>query len=136
MSHTIFVRNMSDHDQLFQVHGWNNNQDITVPAHGESRIEAPDGTSGAIIAIHDGCIGEQAELTKNGFGGNDFIDLSNICGAGGNLIVQQVGKDWTRKGDPRFMQNLNDAWQRADQGRKDRYVPHGLQQHAYEVDIS
>ncbi|KAF2442516.1 hypothetical protein P171DRAFT_487750 [Karstenula rhodostoma CBS 690.94] len=74
------------------------------PPTAKSTFEAPDGTSGAIMRIPDGCIGEQAELTKNGFGSNDFIDLSNICGAGGNLIVQQ---------------NLNDAWNRADQGARD-----------------
>jgi len=117
--HTLFVRNMSNHDQRFQVHGWNNNQDIVVKAHSESKIQAPDGTSGAIIAVHDGHIGEQAEITKHGFGGNDFIDMSNICGAGGNMIVQQVGDPKTRKGDPRFMQNLNNAWKKASQQTKD-----------------
>ena len=45
--------------------------------------------------------------------GNDFIDISNIVGAGGNMTVQQVGEKTTRKGDPRFMQNLNKAWERA-----------------------
>ncbi|KAF2108436.1 hypothetical protein BDV96DRAFT_652689 [Lophiotrema nucula] len=119
MSHILFARNMSGHDQLFQVHGWNNNQDINIGPNSEATIEAPDGTSGAIIAVHDGCIGEQAEITKCGFGGNDFIDLSNICGAGGNLIVQQVGNDSTRKGDPRFMQNLRNAWQNASQETRD-----------------
>lgn len=63
---TIIVRNMSGHVQTFEVHGWNNNQNINVPAHGEHRISAPDGSSGAIIALHDGKEGEQAEITKNG----------------------------------------------------------------------
>ena len=45
--------------------------------------------------------------------GNDFIDLSNIVGAGGNMTVQQVGEDLTRKGDPLFMQNLNKTWAKA-----------------------
>ena len=51
--------------------------------------------------------------------GNDFIDLSNIVGAGGNMTVEQVG-DWqTCKGDPLFMQNLNTHWRQVDQGRRD-----------------
>ncbi|KAF2189379.1 hypothetical protein K469DRAFT_748036 [Zopfia rhizophila CBS 207.26] len=116
---TLIVRNMSGHDQRFQVHGWNNNQDIVVKAHQEHRIQAKDGSSGAIIAVHNGHIGEQAEITKCGYMGNDFIDMSNICGAGGNMIVQQVGDNKTRKGDPRFMQNLNAAWKKASQGTKD-----------------
>ena len=45
--------------------------------------------------------------------GNDFIDMSNIVGAGGNMTVQQVGDNHTRKGDPLFMQHLNEAWSRA-----------------------
>lgn len=116
--HSLIVKNESNHDQRFQVHGWNNNQDIVVGPHGEHRIQANDGSSGAIIAIHDGQIGEQAELTKCGFGGNDFIDLSNICGAGGNLIVMQVGDPSTAKGDPTFMQSLNAAWKKASQETK------------------
>ncbi len=51
--------------------------------------------------------------------GNDFIDLSNIVGAGGNMTVQQVGDPSTRKGDPLFMQQLNTAWHKASQGEKD-----------------
>lgn len=117
--HTLFVRNMSGHDQRFQVHGWNGNKDIVVKAHGETKIQAADGSSGAIIAVHDGHIGEQAEITKHGYMGNDFIDMSNICGAGGNMIVQQVGDAKTRKGDPKFMQNLNNAWKKASQQTKD-----------------
>lgn len=116
--HTLFVRNMSGHDQRFQVHGWNNNNDIVVKAHSEHRLSAADGSSGAIIAVHDGHIGEQAEITKSGFMGNDFIDMSNICGAGGNMIVQQVGDAKTRKGDPKFMQNCNVAWKKASQQTK------------------
>jgi hypothetical protein len=53
-----------------------------------------------------------------GFGGNDFFDVSVIVGAGGNMVVQQVGDDRTRKGDPHFMQNLNAAWAKADQNKK------------------
>ncbi len=132
--HNINITNLSDHDQEFEAHGWNNNSNITVQAHTTAVIQAEDGSSGAIIALHDGHEGEQAEITKNGFGGdnlptslpmvpalttcpyqgNYFFDLSNIVGAGGNMTVQQVDKPATRKGDPRFMQNLNDAWHRAD----------------------
>jgi hypothetical protein len=50
--------------------------------------------------------------------GNDFFDLSNIVGAGGNLTVQQVGEPSTLKGDPLFMQHLNTAWKNADQRTK------------------
>ena len=63
---TITVRNTTNHNQEFEVHGWNNNRNITVPTHGEVRIAAPDGSSGAIIALHDGHEGEQAEITKKG----------------------------------------------------------------------
>jgi len=63
---TITVRNTSSHPQEFEVHGWNNNQNITVPARGEVLIAASDGSSGAIIALHDGHEGEQAEITKSG----------------------------------------------------------------------
>ncbi|KAL9046065.1 MAG: hypothetical protein Q9214_001007 [Letrouitia sp. 1 TL-2023] len=119
MSHNIIVTNLSNHEQEFEVHGWNNNQNIMVQPNTACLIPAPDGSSGAIIALHDGHEGEQAEITKNGFGGNDFFDLSNIVGAGGNMTVQQLDDPSTRKGDPLFMQNLNNAWARADQGTKD-----------------
>ncbi|KAL8936674.1 MAG: hypothetical protein Q9216_004812 [Gyalolechia sp. 2 TL-2023] len=118
MSHTIFIQNLSGHKQEFEIHGWNNNHNMVVGAGQTSTINAPDGSSGAIIALHDGHEGEQAEITKNGFGGNDFFDLSNIMGAGGNMTVQQVNKPATRKGDPLFMQHLNKAWHRADDGTK------------------
>jgi hypothetical protein len=52
------------------------------------------------------------------FAGNDFIDMSNIVGAGGNMTVQQVGDNHTRKGDPLFMQHLNTAWHKAGAGEK------------------
>lgn len=74
MSHNIYVTNLSGHDQEFEVHGWNNNQNITVGAGQTWTINAPDGSSGAIIAVHDGHEGEQAEITKNGWGGR-FITL-------------------------------------------------------------
>lgn len=50
--------------------------------------------------------------------GNDFIDLSNIMGAGGNMTVEQVGDPSTLKGDPTFMQDLNTAWHQATQETK------------------
>ena len=69
MSHKIFITNLSGHDQEFEVHGWNNNKNMTVRAHSTNALDAKDGTSGAIIALHEGYEGEQAEITKNGFGG-------------------------------------------------------------------
>lgn len=56
--HTIYVTNMADHDQKFEVHGWNNNNNLTVNPGTTAAIEAEDGTSGAIIALHDGHEGE------------------------------------------------------------------------------
>ncbi|KAI4100629.1 MAG: hypothetical protein LQ345_007443 [Seirophora villosa] len=111
----IFITNESAHPQTFKVHGWNKNRNITIPPHSTSTISAPDKSSGAIIALHDGQEGEQAEITFNGFGGNDFIDISNIVGAGGNLTIQQQGEPTTRKGDPLFMQHLRAAWSKAPQ---------------------
>ena len=70
--HNINITNLSDHDQEFEVHGWNNNSNMTVQAHTTAVIQAEDGSSGAIIALHDGHEGEQAEITKNGFGGNNL----------------------------------------------------------------
>lgn len=69
MSRTIFVQNKSKHSQNFEVHGWNNNHDLVVKAHSLHKIKAPNGSSGAIIAIHNKFEGEQAEITKDGFGG-------------------------------------------------------------------
>ena len=116
--HYINVHNQSDHDQTFEVHGFNNNHNITVKPGATTVFPAPDKTSGAIIALHDGFEGEQAEITKDGYMGNDFIDMSNIVGAGGNMTVQQVGDPTTRKGDPHFMQELNTAWHRASPATK------------------
>ena len=50
--------------------------------------------------------------------GNDFIDISNIVGAGGNMTVQQSGDHATLKGDPLFMQQLNDTWHKASSTEK------------------
>lgn len=116
--HYINVHNQSDHDQTFEVHGFNNNHTIIVKPDATSVFPAPDRTSGAVIAVHDGFEGEQAEITKDGFMGNDFIDVSNIVGAGGNITVQQVGEPQTRKGDPIFMQQLNASWHRASASTK------------------
>lgn len=109
----INITNKSSHDQEFEVHGWNNNKNIDVKAHTTAVIHAADKSSGAIIALHEGHEGEQAEITFDGFGGNDFIDISNIVGAGGNLTIQQEGDPRTRKGDPLFMQHLQEAWAKA-----------------------
>lgn len=109
----INITNKSSHDQEFEVHGWNDNKNITVKAYTKAVIHAPDKSSGAIIALHQGHEGEQAEITFDGFGGNDFIDISNIVGAGGNLTIQQEGDPSTRKGDPLFMQHLQQAWAKA-----------------------
>lgn len=114
----IIITNKSSHDQAFEVHGWNHNLNIIVKPHGVSRIHAVDKSSGAIIALHEGHEGEQAEITFNGYGGNDFIDISNIVGAGGNLTIQQEGDPSTRKGDPLFMQNFRNAWQKASDAKK------------------
>jgi hypothetical protein len=73
MSHNINIHNKSGHDQEFEVHGWNNNQNITVGPGATVSIQADDGTSGAIIALHDGHEGEQAEITKCGFGGQPLF---------------------------------------------------------------
>lgn len=56
--------------------------------------------------------------------GKNFIDLSNIVGAGGNMTVRQAGKPATRKGYPLFMQHLNSAYQSADDGTKQSLQPH------------
>ena len=69
MMHYINVHNKSDHNQEFEVHGFNNNQNIVVKAGAITVLAAPDHQSGAIIALHDGHEGEQAEITKDGFGG-------------------------------------------------------------------
>ncbi|KAG9645003.1 hypothetical protein KCU64_g11099, partial [Aureobasidium melanogenum] len=119
MSHILTIDNKSPHNQEFEVHGWNNNHNTVVPAHSSTNIHAPDGSSGAIIALHDGHEGEQAEITKKGFGGNDFFDVSNITGAGGNITVEQKNDPETIKGHPLFMQALNNAWAHADEKTKD-----------------
>jgi hypothetical protein len=74
-----------------------------------------------VIAVHDGQIGEQCEITKSGWQGNDTIDISNICGAGGNLTCQQVGDPAGKyKGHETFMQACNQAWHKLPQGKKDQ----------------
>lgn len=96
-----------------------------MPGNTKIQIEAPDHTSGAIIAVYDGQIGEQAEITKTGWMDNDTVDISNICGAGGNMTVQQVGDDPNIfKGDATFMQECNTAWHNADQGTRDAIQSH------------
>jgi len=78
MSHFINIHNKSGHPQEFEVHGWNDNKNLTVAANGTAVIRAADKSSGAIIAVHDGHEGEQAEITKDGFGGeNTFLPWIN-----------------------------------------------------------
>ena len=73
--------------------------------------------TGIWVCWNPGLSGLNHKLTANS--GNDFIDLSNIVGAGGNMTVQQVGDPSTRKGDPLFMQQLNEAWHKASAEKKD-----------------
>ncbi|KAI0386656.1 hypothetical protein F5Y04DRAFT_288550 [Hypomontagnella monticulosa] len=123
--HYLRIHNRSDHPQTFQCHGYNGNKDLTIKAKGQANIEAPDGTSGAIIAVHDGVIGEQCEVTKHGFMGNDTIDISNICGAGGNMTCQQVGDPAGKfKGHETFMQACNTAYHKLSQDKKNQLKGH------------
>jgi hypothetical protein len=69
MVHYVNIHNKSDHDQTFEIHGWNDNKNMTVKANTTAIIPVADHSSGAIIALHDGHEGEQAEITKDGFEG-------------------------------------------------------------------
>ncbi|KAH6645065.1 hypothetical protein BKA67DRAFT_542050 [Truncatella angustata] len=121
----IIIRNRGGRSQEFQVHGFNNNQNVTVNAGTEVSIDAPDGQSGAVIAVYDGQVAEQAEITKCGWNGNDVVDISNICGGGGNMTVQQVGDDPRQyKGHETFMQACNNAWHGADQDTRNQIQSH------------
>ncbi|KAI0873425.1 hypothetical protein GGS24DRAFT_490758 [Hypoxylon argillaceum] len=123
--HYLRIHNRSNHPQTFQCHGYNGNKDLTINGNGQANIEAPDGTSGAIIAVHEGVIGEQCEITKCGWQGNDTIDISNICGAGGNITCQQVGDPAGKfKGLENFMQACNQAWHKLPQAKKDQLKDH------------
>lgn len=66
------IHNKSGHDQEFKVHGFNDNKNIVVESGATAVLAAPDKASGAIIALHDGHEGEQAEITKDGFGGKNI----------------------------------------------------------------
>ena len=82
--HSINIHNKSDHDQEFEVHGFNDNKNIVVKPGSTTVLQAADKASGAIIALHDGHEGEQAEITKDGFEGNhlriDFaMTVLNTC---------------------------------------------------------
>ncbi|OTA58809.1 hypothetical protein K449DRAFT_467022 [Hypoxylon sp. EC38] len=123
--HYLKIHNRSNHPQTFQCHGYNGNKDLTIAANGQASIEAPDGTSGAIIAVHEGQIGEQCEITKHGYMGNDTIDISNICGAGGNMTCQQVGDPAGKfKGHETFMQACNQAYHKLSQDKKNQLKGH------------
>ncbi|KAK8070271.1 hypothetical protein PG994_006887 [Apiospora phragmitis] len=111
--------------QTFQCHGYNGNKDLTIAANSQANIEAKDGTSGAIIAVHDNVIGEQCEITKAGWQGNDTVDISNIVGAGGNMTCQQVGDPPGKfKGHETFMQACNKAWHALAQQKRDQLKGH------------
>lgn len=118
----IKILNNSSHHQTFEIHGFPDNPStITIPGNGgEGTVHSPDGKqiSGAIIAVHDGHEGEQAEVTFNGFpnGGNQYYDISYIVGGGGNLTIEQVGKPHTVKGDATFMQDCDAAWKKLGGG--------------------
>ena len=53
------------------------------------------------------------------------------------MTVQQVGQNWTRKGDPLFMQHLNEAWGKASAATKkplERSVHLNGQGHVVRID--
>lgn len=116
----IQLYNASGRDMTFEVHGFNNNQNVMVRSHTTCVIPYPNDQqhSGAIIALYDGHEGEQTEITFNGWGDMETFDVSVIVGAGGNMTVEQVGAPWTRKGDPAFMQDLRSHYARADANTK------------------
>ncbi|KAI2784515.1 hypothetical protein F4815DRAFT_456117 [Daldinia loculata] len=123
--HFLKIHNRSNHEQTFQCHGYNGNKDLKIKANGQANLEAPDGSSGAIIAVHEGVIGEQCEITKHGWMGNDTIDISNICGAGGNMTCQQVGDPAGKfKGHETFMQACNAAYHKLSQDKKNQLKGH------------
>jgi hypothetical protein len=117
----IHISNVSSHAQTFEVHGFNNNQNVTVNAKSTHSINEPSRTqhNGAIIALHQGHEGEQAEITFNGWGDMETYDISVIVGAGGNLTIEQSGAPNTRKGDPTFMQDLRSHYAKADAKTKE-----------------
>ena len=67
--HYINVHNKSEHDQEYEVHSFNDNKKLLVIPGATAVFPAPDRTSGAVIALHDGHEGEQAEITKDGYMG-------------------------------------------------------------------
>lgn len=123
--HYLKIYNRSNHPQRFQCHGYYNDKDVTINANSEISIEAPDGSKGAIIAVHDDIIGEQCEINKAGWQGNDFIDISNIVGAGGNMTCQQIGDPPGKfKGHETFMQACNQAYHKLPQDKKNQLRGH------------
>ena len=116
----IQLYNASGRDTTFEVHGFNNNQNISVKSHTTYIITYASNQqhSGAIIALHDGHECEQTEITFNGWSDMETFDVSVIVGAGGNMTVEQVGAPGTRKGDPTFMQDLRSHYARADASTK------------------
>jgi len=69
MAHTTTIHNKSNHEQEFEIHGYNGNRNQKVSANGDFKFQTPDGTSGAVITLHEGHEGEQVEITKHGYMG-------------------------------------------------------------------
>lgn len=91
MSRTIFIHNKSGNNQEFEIHGWNENKNMVVKAHSTTTISARDGSSGAIIALHDGHEGEQAEITKKGFGGELPLQKLELIVLGSKILLVRLG---------------------------------------------
>jgi hypothetical protein len=66
VAHDIIIQNQASHVQDFSIHGPGPWHDLKIAAGGEERIKVEDGSSGAILAIHDGKLCEQLEYTKAG----------------------------------------------------------------------
>lgn len=75
--HHIYLHNKSGSNKDFEVHGWNNNRNVTVGPNQVHVFDAPDQSSGAIIALHDGHECEQVEISKDGYGG--MCSLTDLC---------------------------------------------------------
>lgn len=69
MSYNIYITNLSYHDQEFEMNGFNENQNIIVSAGRTSVINTAEGSTGAIIALHNGVRCEQAEINRDGADG-------------------------------------------------------------------
>lgn len=107
----INIKNSSSTDRQFQIAGNDgSSQTVTVKAGQDLALQKADGWSGSVMAVHNGQVGEQSELSFGQGSGVDTFDQSNIVGGSGNMTVQQTGNDSTLKGDPTFMQDLKQAY--------------------------